>query len=94
MVDNEITSDKLKKYFSITSEALGIAEKNISPEREVDASVIIDMSKRYLSDAEFFRDKGDWVNAFAALNYAHGWIDTGSKLGVFLVDDDKLFVLK
>jgi hypothetical protein len=28
------------------------------------------------------------VNAFAALNYAHGWLDAGARLGLFDVDHD------
>ena len=93
--DNVITKVKLDKYFSVTVEALGIAEKSVNPVSNDDALIILDMVKRYVSDAKFFRDdKSDWVNAFAALNYAHGWLDTGSKLGIFLVDDDRLFVVK
>ena len=35
------------------------------------------MVSNYLSDAGHFRDRGDFVNAFACLNYAHGWLDSG-----------------
>ena len=51
----------------------------------------IDMIERYLSDAEHFQKKGDLVNAFAALNYAHGWLDAGARLGIFDVHDSELF---
>ncbi len=34
------------------------------------------------------------MNAFAAVNYAHGWLDAGARLGVFDVGaDDRLFTL-
>ena len=35
-----------------------------------------------------FKKKGDYVTAFAALNYAHGWLDAGARLGIFDVDGD------
>ena len=39
-------------------------------------------------------EKGDLVNAFASVNYAHGWLDAGARLGLFDVGlDDKLFTL-
>jgi len=52
------------------------------------------MAKRYYSDAKHFRDKGDYVTAFAALNYAHGWLDAGARIGLFDVDhDSELFTV-
>ena len=58
------------------------------------AKEIIEMASNYLSDAEYFEQKGDLINAFAALNYAHGWLDSGVRLGIFNVKDDKLFTIK
>jgi hypothetical protein len=52
------------------------------------------MVSNYISDARHFEEKGDYVNAFAALNYAHGWIDSGVRLDIFEVDDDKIFTVK
>ena len=37
-----------------------------------------------------YAEKGDLVNAFAALNYAHGWLDAGARLGLFDVDGDNV----
>jgi|TARA_B100001971_G_C18172679_1_gene528113 hypothetical protein len=54
------------------------------------AHVVLDMASRYYSDAQHFADKGDKVNAFAALNYAHGWLDAGARLGLFDVDGDNV----
>ena len=51
------------------------------------------MVKNYLSDAEHFYEKKDYVNAFAAINYAHGWLDCGASLGVFDVHDSTLFAV-
>ena len=50
----------------------------------------LDMAKRYYSDAKHFQEKGDVVLAFAALNYAHGWLDAGARLGLFDVDGDNV----
>ena len=95
MAETEITREKLDKYFGITSKAFEIVKKNIIEGKEKEAKEIIDMVENYLSDAKHFDEKGEWVNAFAALNYAHGWIDSGVRLGIFEVgDDNKLFTLK
>jgi hypothetical protein len=52
------------------------------------------MAVSYFEDAEHFKQKGDYVNAFACVNYAHGWLDCGARLGLFDVgEDDKLFTL-
>lgn len=88
-----VTSDKLEKYFSITREALALAKKNTNPDREDHAMDAIDMVERYLSDAGHFHSRNDLVNAFAALNYAHGWLDCGARTGLFLVRDSRLFTV-
>ena len=93
-MENEITKEKLAKYFDLTSRALVEVKGNIISGREVDAKEIIEMVENYLSDAKHFEGKGDWVNAFAALNYAHGWLDSGVRLRVFDVDDDRLFTVR
>ena len=38
-------------------------------------------------------EKKDFLNSFAALNYAHGWLDCGASLGVFDVHDSTLFTV-
>jgi len=93
-MNKEITKEKLKKYFSLSSTALKEVKKNIIKGKENYAKEIIDMVKNYLSDAKHFEKKGDFVNAFAALNYAHGWIDSGVRLDIFDVHDNKLFTIK
>ena len=89
-----ITDKKLEKYFEVTKKALEKAEKsgnrtNLKEERKD----FLDMIKRYVSDAEHFEKKADKVNAFAALNYAHGWLDAGARIGIFDVHDSKLFTV-
>ncbi len=88
-----VTKEKLDKYFQVTRDALEEAKN--SPENvEINDATrkdFIDTVERYLSDANHFKEKGDLVNAFAALNYAHGWLDAGAKLGIFDVDNPVLF---
>lgn len=91
---NGITKDKLEKYFGITDKALEIVKTKISKGKKKQAKEIIDMASNYLSDAHFFENKKDFVNAFAAINYAHGWIDAGVRLGIFDVHDNKLFTVR
>lgn len=92
----EITNEKLEKYFDVTGRA--IKKVKIAKEKKIDwkanAEDFLDMAKRYFEDAKHFRDKGDIVTAFAALNYAHGWLDAGARLGLFDVDgDSELFTV-
>ena len=93
-MDNIITKEKIKKYRDITKRALKKAKKSIIKGKENYAKEIIEMVSNYLSDAEYFEKNKNFINAFAALNYAHGWIDSGVRLDVFNVKDDKLFTVK
>mgnify|MGYP001373547245 CR=1 FL=1 len=90
----EITKEKLQKYFSITKEALEKAEKAEKRfDMKVEAEDFLDMASRYYSDAEHFKTKGDYVLAYGALNYAHGWLDAGARIGLFKVTDNRLFTV-
>lgn len=91
---NEISRERLDRYFDLTGRGLGEAKKNIIKGKESEGDEIVGMVENYVSDARHFEGKGDWVNAFAALAYAHGWLDAGVRLGVFDVDDDELFMVK
>ena len=97
IVNNDrITDAKLDKYFAITGEALAKAGKALdasSKERAGHAADFLDMAQRYHDDAKHFRAKGDKVLAFAALNYAHGWLDAGARIGLFKVKDSRLFTV-
>lgn len=93
---DKLTSTEIKKYYLITEKALKIVKgKNkIVKGKEIDGHQIILMAESYLSDSQFFEKKGDLINAFGAIYYAHGWIDCGARLGIFDVKDDKLFTIK
>ena len=93
MPSNKITPELIEKYFSLSSKALTEVKKNISKGKEKQAKEIISMVENYLSDSKHFEKKGDLVNAFGAIYYAHGWIDCGVRLKIFDVKDDKMFTI-
>ncbi len=89
---HEITQEKLDKYFQVTRAALAKAKTH--SEKNKESKIILDMAARYVDDAQWFKDKDDIVNAFAALNYAHGWLDCGARLGFLNVQrDSELFTV-
>ena len=89
-----VTPEKLEHYFSITEEALVQARQHLNPQQLTSAADFLDMATRYCEDARYFYDtKKDLVLAFAALNYAHGWLDAGARIGLFLVKDSRLFTV-
>ncbi|MBW3018854.1 DUF357 domain-containing protein [Candidatus Woesearchaeota archaeon] len=91
-MDNIVTEEKLEKYFDITGRAL--KKVKIVCNAKIDckkaAEDFLDMAKRYFEDAKHFKEKGEIVTAFAALNYAHGWLDAGARIGLFDVDHDNV----
>ena len=93
-MENKITKQKIEKYMKLTKKALEIAKKSVIKGKQDYAKEITEMVSNYISDAEHFEKKRDFVNAFAAINYAHGWLDSGVRLDVFDVNDDKLFTIK
>ena len=89
-----ITDKKLNQYFSITKEALDKAKIAFDKTRLKQAEDFFDMAQRYYQDAQYFlKKKEDAVLAFAALNYAHGWLDAGARIGLFKVKDSRLFTV-
>ncbi|MCD6373519.1 MAG: DUF357 domain-containing protein [Thermococcus sp.] len=92
-MEREITEEKLQKYFKITEEALQRLEVAVHEKSLLHAVAddFLAMAKSYFNDARYYYQKGDYVTAFAALNYAHGFIDAGVRLGVFKGEDDRLF---
>jgi len=92
-MNDTISPEKLDKYFSITKRALDKAKEAIDVQRKEPAEDFLDMATRYYDDAKFFKQKGDLVNAFAAVNYSHGWLDAGARLGLFKVKDSNLFTV-
>ena len=90
----KVTKDKLDKYFDVTRRAI-LKIKELNNSLSSDAKIIIEMAECYYKDAEYFVSKKDYVNAFACLNYAHGWLDCGARLEYYDVGgDDKLFTVE
>lgn len=83
-MNREVSEAKLKKYLAFTKTALKkikvTAGKDTHMRAAADDALL--MIGSYLSDAEHFYKKGDWVNAFAALNYAYGWVDCCVRIGI------------
>ena len=94
--NGEISKEHLAKYIQLTEKALKkikIAAPERSYLREL-ADDFVEMAESYSSDAKRFAKDGDLVNAFACINYAHGWLDCGARIGLFDVGgDDQLFTL-
>ena len=93
---NTISDEKIDKYLGITKAALDKL-KIAAPDRSFGkkmADDFLNMAVSYYNDAVHFRKNGDLINAFASVNYAHGWIDCGARIGLFdAFGDDKLFTL-
>ena len=93
---NVISNEKIDKYLGITKAALDKL-KIAAPDRSFGkkmADDFLNMATSYYNDAVHFREAGDLINAFASVNYAHGWIDCGARIGLFdAFGDDKLFTL-
>lgn len=92
-MQNEISEERLEKEFKVTGTAIEkvkIAAPNHSHLYKA-AEDCLDMAKRYYSDAQHFRKKGDLASAFGALNYAHGWLDAAARMGLFDVGHDSRY---
>lgn len=91
-----LSAERVEKYITLTSEALSKLSV-AAPERSFNrklAEDFLQMARSYFDDAKDFARKGDLVNAFACVNYAHGWLDSGARIGLFEVGcDDRLFTL-
>ena len=91
-----LSDEKIAKYLDITKRALdklAVAPPEPSHLRDV-AKDFLKMATSYHDDARHFAAAGDYVNAFACVNYAHGWLDAGARLGLWDVGgDDVLFTL-
>lgn len=95
-VVDRITEEKLDKYFDITGKALKMCEKAMNKSSKIklrQAKDFYDMASRYYNDAGYIRKNKEYVLAFGALNYAHGWLDAGARIELFDVHDSTLFTV-
>jgi hypothetical protein len=84
------------KDLALTEKAL--AKASVAPPRRSHlrrvAEDFLSMARAYYEDAKHFRDQGELDKALANVNYAHGWLDAGARIGLFDVgEDDALFTL-
>lgn len=79
------------RYDRVTRAALALARD--APQQDPRAAVVLDMAARYVSDAAYFLEQGDVARSLAALSYAHGWLDCGARLKLFIVTDETLFTV-
>lgn len=93
---NSISDDHYARYRDLSRRALEKARICVPDRTHLYALAKdgIDMVERYLSDADHFEKQGDRVRAFAAVTYAHGWLDALARIGVLDVDhDSELFTV-
>lgn len=86
----------MERYLDITKRAFAKV-KIVAPAPSHAAKMADDfmrMASSYYADAKHNHAQGEWVLAYAQVNYAHGWLDAGARLGLFDVgQDDVLFTL-
>ncbi len=96
MSNNTISKEKITDYLDKTKQALDKL-KIAAPERshlQKIADDFLSMATSYYNDGQHFFKMGEYVDAFACVSYAHGWLDAGARLGMFDVEgDDTLFTL-
>ncbi|MFQ6089438.1 MAG: DUF357 domain-containing protein [Candidatus Methanofastidiosia archaeon] len=90
---DRITEEKLKSYLELTEKALKNLE--ILPPRNSHlrkaANDFFLMANSYFKDAGYYYRKKDYVTSFACVNYAHGYIDAGIRIGIFKGEGEGLF---
>ena len=98
-IDTDLNSQLISlvdKDLAVTKNALAKV-KIIAPEKSYMqriANDFLEMAQAYYKDALHFKDNQDLLHALACVNYAHGWLDAGARLGIFDVSaDDRLFTL-
>ena len=92
----ELTDAKIAKYLDTTQRAMDkmkVAPPHASHLKDI-ADDFLEMAQSYFRDAKHFASVGDYINAFACVNYSHGWLDAGPRSGLWDVGgDDVLFTL-
>ena len=81
----ESLDEKLENYFTKAKplfEGLKVSEPESTDWRKL-GKEFLEMTLGYYEDALHFAEKGEAVNALAALEYAEGWMDAGKRIGLF-----------
>lgn len=89
-MEAETAKDRAERYIALTEQALRSLHPSTESENAAQqAGEVLDTASRYLSDSKYFCSKGDFISALSTVNYAHGWIDAGKKLGVLMEENRK-----
>ena len=84
-----------KTYVEKSIEKTATALNSIEIINESAGRELLDMTQRYVSDAQHFLEKGNLVAAFGAVEYAHGLLDAGVYAGYFrILKNEGLFVFR
>lgn len=88
---DRVTRERLERYISMTRKAAASVTLTSDPGSHLyrAADDVLSMVGAYLSDAAAFAEKGRLVDAFACVNYAHGWLDAGARLGLYRVSGNR-----
>ncbi len=71
-IKNRVESRVLDRYISITENALGELEGIKLTETE---EKYLETGRNYYKDGLYFKNKGDYVRAYGAINYGHAFLD-------------------
>ncbi len=91
-----VSKERVERYLEKTRSALDKVEISCPEKSHLKkvAEDFLSMATCYYSDALHFYEKDELVDSFACVNYAHGWLDAGARLGLFETGgDDQLFTL-
>lgn len=90
-----VSPERVRKYLGITRKALNEL-KQVTPANSHNERIARDfltMASSYFTDAQHFYEKGNLVDSFACINYAHGWLDAGARLGLWDTGGSELFTV-
>lgn len=79
-----VSEDEMGRRMSITCDAVDSVRVTAPRGSQFGrlAESFLEMMRCYRSDAEYFKGCGDYVTGYAAICYAHAWIDCGCALGL------------
>ncbi len=93
----ETIKTRFEKYLVLTKTALNSAKSSKNAlkikDKEQLRKEFLEMAEGYIKDAVHFSEQKNYVNAFACVNYAHGWLDAGARIRLFDVHDSGLFAV-
>ena len=84
MGEFSISRERIERYLALTAEALEKVEipTVAGSDARAQAEDMLGMARAYPSDAQHVLAAGRGDDAFAAVNYAHGWLAAGVRLGL------------